>query len=700
MPFGVFLRLDGRGALRKKNCGEWMMRKRIGLVLALMVTLIPLLSAGAMAGRWNGRAVRVAYAANSEPYQFEENGELKGIHVEIMREAAQHSGLDLVWKGYPLLSDCIAAVRTGEADVVLGVPLNRSSLGEGLAYSLEISASYMCMAVSRDVEKQVLSGGRYVGQAILEYDSLSYSMMSQYRGITSYIGVGSQRQVFEGLIQGTADIAFGVKSSLQYYLAQSGLTEEYPILYSYIQPVNYALLVDARSEELLEVLNQGISAVRSSQQYGKILDQWMTAQDPASKVSRWVEQNLSAFTFLLLGILCIFVISLAMNAWLRSMVAKQTAQLKTVNGQLRKNIAKAEYENDLRAQTIESHPNGILLFDEDGRIELSNRNAELMLDGGVSGELEGRNIREFPLMERLLGEWTICDFSRDTQGETVEVEISEESGVYYYQYSISTFVKPGDEEQQRRTAFMVIEDVTMRKLQSSQLLTIEKSRLLNQLVAGIAHEIRNPLASLKAFAQSAKDNAGDPEYLDAFENVVPGEVDRIDRLVSNLISYSKEPQTGANCGEVDLQRLVTSCIALIKVLAEKNRIVIQANVDGGLILHVSEDHLKQVILNMLINSIDAVREKQSSGISVVPPHIRIRGQRGDNGIVLEIRDEGCGMSQQTLKRATRPFYSTKSAGTGLGLAISERYIAECGGLMVIQSEEGKYTSIQISFPLR
>ena len=312
----------------------------------------------------------------------------------------------------------------------------------------------------------------------------------------------------------------------------------------------------------------------------------------------------------------------------------------------------------------------------------------------------GRNIMEFWLMRQLFGDWRIGDYEAESVSVGHEVEINAEDRVYFFRYAMCTFIKSGDIEEQGRTVFLMIEDITMKKIQDSQILAFEKSQLMNQIVAGVAHEIRNPLASLKALAQMAKDNIGDPDYLNVFEELVPNEVERIDRLVTDLISYSREPQTGLTCTEIDVKQLVLSCLTLMRALIQKNEIEIRIDVVPGLTLLAEEDHIRQVLLNILLNSIDAVQQKRRLGYEVRAPHISVRGKRNDVGVIIEVRDEGCGMSPKALQKATKPFYSTKATGTGLGLAISARYVAENGGLLTIHSLEGEYTSVQLSFPFK
>lgn len=647
---------------------------------------------------WNEKIIRVACLADLAPYQFEEGEELKGIHVEIMQAVAEKCNLDLTWQRYSSLTECVRAIQSGEADVILGVSRDRSGLKDsGIIYSSEISSSYICMVARRDLEQELLSDTPYIGSAVYEYDSLPYSITLQYRNVRNFIGVGNQDRVFEELVSGTADIAFGVRTSLIYNLEKANLESEYPIIYNYVQPVQYCLAVNAKEEQLLQILNEGIAVVRASRQYDQILDRWTSELGYNPSLKDWLKEHIAVAVVSVSTVICIFAVILLMNYLLRVTVVKRTAELEQANERLRENAERSRYESDLLRQTIESNPNGILLFDESGTIELTNGNAERLLEG--TG-LVGRNVKEFWLMRKLLGDWRTGTVTETTVSERHEVEIGAEDRVYFFQYGICTFLKPGETKEKGRTYFILIEDITLKKIQDFKMLAFEKSQLMNQLVAGIAHEIRNPLASLKAIAQMAKDNVGDPDYMDAFGELVPNEIDRIDRLVTNLISYAKETQSSNSYEEVDVFALVNSCLTLMKALIEKNSIEIKVDIAPGLKLLVEEDHIRQVILNILLNSIDAIQQKRQSGGTVRSPHIYIRGRQNDNGRMIEIRDEGCGMSPQTVQRATRPFYSTKATGTGLGLAISSRYIAETGGLLTIHSVEGEYTSVQLSFPVK
>ena len=677
-----------------------MSKIRISLLRTAMATLAAvMLSSTCYALRlelWDEETLRVACFANLAPYQFEEDGQLKGIHVEVMEAVAEKCGLELEWITYPSLSQCVEAVRSDQADVILGTSLDRTAVGDSsLIYSSEISSSYICMVAREDLVDQILDSSSYFGAAVYEYESLPYSASLQYRNVRNFIGVGSQDRVFNELIRGTADIAFGVRTCLMYNLEKAGLIDEYPVIYNYVQPVHYCLAVDAKNEQLLEYLNEAITSVRSSRQYDQIFSRWTPELDYGFTLEDWLEEHTPQIVLTVLTILFIFGTVMIMNYLLRVTVKKRTAELERANDHLRENAARSQYESALLRQVIESNPNGILLFDEAGTIELANRNAEHLLS---RSELVGLNVIDFWLMRQILGNWKISDFEQETTSERREIEISLEDRIYFFQYAMCTLIKPGNTQSQARTVFILFEDITMKKIQEKQALSFEKSQLMNQLVAGIAHEIRNPLASLKALAQAAQGNADDPDYVRAFEELVPNEVDRIERLVSDLISYSKEPKTTLNGTEINVEKLVRSCLTLMKALIEKNQIVIRTSVVPDLTLWAEEDHIRQVILNILINSIDAVQQKRRSGKTVLTPHIWIRGRQSNGGVIIEIWDRGCGMSPGAIQKAARPFYSTKTNGTGLGLAISSRYVSENGGLLTIHSVEGEYTSVQISFP--
>jgi polar amino acid transport system substrate-binding protein len=673
-----------------------MEKRLIFIIIVMLAVLLCSNGKGVAKAEESPKVIKVAFVKDQAPYQFMVDGENRGMHIEIMDEVARVCNWYIRYYEFQSLSQCVQALREGSVDAILGVPTSSNLLRyEKIIYSSEISSSYICLASNKKIAQKMQTNHSLGVWAALEYRSLSYDSMRYYSNVINYIGVSSQRRVFEELISGRIDVAFADKTSLLYYLREADLTSEYPIVYNFIQPIQFSIVVSSKNEKLLEDLNAGIATVRSGWRYEQIVNKWIPVENDSDSFGRWLQRYKIPIATVLFLALALIVMNIYMNYLLKSQVKEKTKELQNANDQLSKSVIKSQLESNLRGQAIESNPNGILLFDTNGLIELSNQSANIIL----GCDLVGHNISELPILNCLLaGEKKAILNGGEPISEKV-MEVTLENGTKIYKYSTSTFVRPGDDgTQKKQTIFMVIEDITLQKIQSEQILTIEKSRLLNQMVAGIAHEIRNPLAAIKAFAQSAKVNRGDEDYLSAFEEIVPKEVERINRLVGDLIDYSKEPQNGMNRTPVNVRDMVNSCLNLVQVLVKKDRIDIQVDIAENLIFLADEGQIWQVILNILLNSVEAIRQKQHTMGGAEYPHVTVRAWRGDGNTIIEISDTGIGMSPRVLKHATQPFFTTKKSGTGIGLAISNRYIVENGGLFSIMSEEGKYTKVRITFP--
>ena len=125
------------------------------------------------------------------------------------------------------------------------------------------------------------------------------------------------------------------------------------------------------------------------------------------------------------------------------------------------------------------------------------------------------------------------------------------------------------------------------------------------------------------------------------------------------------------------------------------RIRLELQIEDNLYVQVNKDQLKQILMNILLNSIESMKEKLLTTDGILTLSITAGSEA--NCIMIQIRDEGTGMSPEQLDRCTEIFFTTKRAGTGLGLALSKQYIEENGGHFHIESQQGVYTSIKLLF---
>ena len=225
--------------------------------------------------------------------------------------------------------------------------------------------------------------------------------------------------------------------------------------------------------------------------------------------------------------------------------------------------------------------------------------------------------------------------------------------------------------------------------------TKEKSTTINRVVAGVAHEIRNPLMTIRTFADMIKEPDCGDDVKAAFGEVVPAEIDRINQLVDRFINYAKPGKPGSIV--TDASNLVRECLHLTKPAAKKNVIGFDVQLEDALFIRVSPTQIKQVIINIIINGMEAMERR----VALTQPDrklmMQIRTVSEDDRAVICIRDEGTGMSPEDLKKCREPYYTTKPTGIGLGLALSNELVLQNGGQMELESVLGDHTTIRLVF---
>jgi two-component system sporulation sensor kinase A len=233
---------------------------------------------------------------------------------------------------------------------------------------------------------------------------------------------------------------------------------------------------------------------------------------------------------------------------------------------------------------------------------------------------------------------------------------------------------------------IVARDITERKRTEELLRNSEKLSVIGELAAGVAHEIRNPLTALRGFVQLLQQEAkANRNYLD----IMLQELDRIHFIVSELLLLAK-PQM-AQFQELDLTALIRSTLTLVEPQALLNNVQIVTEFGPNLpMIYGEENQLKQVFINILKNSIEAMPDGGEIFVVVNrqdEEHLRIR-----------VVDQGVGIPDSLIPRLGEPFYTTKDKGTGLGLMVSYKILQHHQGLVRIQSEVGRGTTLDIVLP--
>ena len=244
-------------------------------------------------------------------------------------------------------------------------------------------------------------------------------------------------------------------------------------------------------------------------------------------------------------------------------------------------------------------------------------------------------------------------------------------------------------EQVRRTGkeLQIMEDHVKR---------VDKMAAIGEMAAGLAHEIKNPLAALTGSIQLLREDLHyDPDH-ERLMQIVLREADRLSSLVTNFLLYARPP--AGKVEAMELEKVLMDTTELFEKDANNDRrITIIQDIQPNIWISMDPMHLRQILWNLLINASESI-----DGHGII--NIEMRATR-NNQVIIKISDNGCGMSREDLDHIFDPFFTTKASGTGLGLSIVHRTLEAYDALLDVASELNKGTTFvlqirQIERPLQ
>lgn len=320
---------------------------------------------------------------------------------------------------------------------------------------------------------------------------------------------------------------------------------------------------------------------------------------------------------------------------------------------------------------IETIPSALMTVDKTGQIYQYNPSAVSLLG---DDELENRNIFELvPQLENQIPA-NKKDLFFQKNGEDLYWGVqflAQES-----EFAMDTYL-------------VIIEDLTEKQKMEFSLRQSEKMAAVGGLAAGIAHEIRNPLAGISGSIELLSQNfSGEDDK--KLGKIILREIDRLNNLISEFLDFAKPEKPPMNL--IDIKKIIEECLSH----AERSvnfPVEVQKDLPEQLEVIGFGDKLKQAFLNIIINAFQAMENAPQKVFQV-------RAQVSENQVVLHFKDSGMGIKPETLKRIFEPFHTTKPKGTGLGLAITHKILESHSAKIFVESQEGLGTEFTISFPLK
>ncbi len=350
----------------------------------------------------------------------------------------------------------------------------------------------------------------------------------------------------------------------------------------------------------------------------------------------------------------------------------------------RNQALKAARLERFQSKLLDNMPDGLLTLDAQGTILSANGSAARHLLGqdAASAELVGRSFRDFPFAELAATDGSRPDQWRqyDHDGRALEV----------LSLPLQSGMAPGTTDGGAEERLVLLRDRTGIRRLEDDLAEAKRLAAIGSLAAGVAHEIRNPLSSLRGFAQLFATKLKGQEPLSSYACTMVQEADRLNRVVTDLL-YLARPRDLAPA-RVDLPALAESLRGLLRFDLERKGVTPVFDFAEP-VACADEDALKQALLNLVVNALDALPEE---GGQLAISSARSTGP--EPGVWVSVADNGQGMDEAVRQQAFEPFFTAKRQGTGLGLAIVQGIMRAHRGRALIDSAPGAGTSVRLFFP--
>lgn len=350
-------------------------------------------------------------------------------------------------------------------------------------------------------------------------------------------------------------------------------------------------------------------------------------------------------------------------------------------------VYKARYLERFQAELLDNMPDGLITIGDDGFVQSANPMAHELLSF-KKGNLVGKKLSELPVSLKIMARQPEADEHSDDILGWEQAEIGGK------QLEILTSGFKGEHEQ--TVILLLIRNRTRVHNLERSLAEAEKMAAVGTLAAGVAHEIRNPLAALRGFAQYFAKKFSGKQPDEEFANTMVREADRLNRVITDLLYLARNK--GVNYDEVFIGDVASDVESLLRFDLEEKNVMLSRSFELESVW-ADADSLKQAVLNLMLNSLDAIAERRERDEPDWQPEISLRSYVKDNWAVLEVKDNGIGMDAGQKFKAFEAFFTNKTKGTGLGLALVHKTLHEHGGHALIESGLMEGCAISLYFPL-
>ncbi|MCK8515942.1 ATP-binding protein [Methylonatrum kenyense] len=350
-------------------------------------------------------------------------------------------------------------------------------------------------------------------------------------------------------------------------------------------------------------------------------------------------------------------------------------RLETSRTRLRGLAAELDRLRRYHRQIIEDLPVGVCALAHGNRLVRWNP-AIARLTGIALSDVIGRRLEELPPPWGKL----LSEFLNDGKTHWHRQQVEESGRSRWYSLHKASIEEPG--HGRSGDTVLLIEDFTDLQVLEKELAHSERLASIGRLAAGVAHEIGNPVTGITCLAQELRDQPDPAQVQECAEDILH-QAQRINNIVQSLVRYAHggSPMSAGTLEAVNLHDTVAEATRLTMLSRRARNLRFDNRVPVDLEVEAKPQPLVQVFVNLFTNAADACQDRTDGRVSVSAEH---RGAQ----VRIRVRDNGCGIEQQSIARVLEPFYTTKQPGhgTGLGLPLVYNIIRDCGGALEIDSD--------------
>lgn len=629
----------------------------------------------------------VAFDPLEPPLQFVEEGQIKGFNIELLNLIGEKNNIKFKYvsmtkkESYEKLID-------KKIDAILGMRFDKNYENK-IRYTESIGEYSVCIVAPKTKLKSIKEGfGNEDFMIGVEKNSSEYNYLKNMKKVNFNI-VFDQESLFKLLELERADFVIGVQEIAEYILLEKSFYNKYETMNSYTAPVSYYIGVSYENENLAKIINEELKNLKINGSYEKLFTKWNKSAELEKE--KQMLQNIKTISYISLLLILILLVISVWNIQLKKVVKDKTAKLIKINKELEEKIIEIRNNNELNSIICESSPRCITIFDRARKITFMNKNSINLFEAGE--DFKGKDAYFYPIMKRIIGggifEKTVLENEAHT---TKEIKINRNGVEEYYRYTLYPLL---DYQKNNIGAFLTMEECTKEKLLREKSFRKEKDTAIAIIIAGIAHEIRNPMTAIKTYIELLPFKKDNEKFREEIVTVVPKEVERVNRLIENLIDYIKPKPN--RISDINVYEIINSLMLLLKPTFDKNSIKLDLDIASTLFIKGDTAQIKQVLINIFLNSIDAISEKKEKLKEKIEYFIKVKSYSFENHVIIEITDNGIGMTEKELESIYEVFYTTKAKGTGLGLPLTKQLVEKNNGNLSVESQKNKYTKFTIIF---